>query len=100
MSVRFLMLTVAAGILAVGPLARADNAKPRSGGSSSSSAGAQHHSGSSGNSNASGSSHGSSGQSSSQDNASSPPSGRSTAEQRHPRAGTGTGDWPHHGYGY
>jgi hypothetical protein len=99
MSVRFLMLAMAAGILAGGPSVRADNARPRSGGSSSSSAGAQHHSGGSGNAHASGSSRGSSGSSAS-DNASAPPSGRSTAEQRHPRAGTGTGSWPHHGYGY
>jgi hypothetical protein len=100
MSVRFLMLAVAAGILAAGPSARADNARPRSGGSSSSSsAGAQHHSGGSGNAQASGSSRGSSGSSGSHDNGSAQPSG-SLAEQRHPRAGTGTGSWPHHGYGY
>jgi PEGA domain-containing protein len=94
MSVRFLMLALAAGVLAAGPSARADNARPRSGGSSpSSSAGAQHHSGGS-------SSPQSSGSSGSSDNSSTPSSGRSTAEQRHPRAGTGTADWPHHGYGY
>jgi hypothetical protein len=97
MSVRFLMLALAAGAFAGGSSAQADNARPRSGGSSSSSsAGSRHPSGGSGNSQASGSSHGSSGSGSGESQAS-PPSGRSTAEQRHPRAGTGTGGFPHGG---
>jgi len=101
MSVRFLVRALAAGIFAAGSTAQADNAKPRSGGSSSSSAGAQHHSGSSGSAQSSGSSHGSSG-SSGGDHGGAPPSsgGGSVAERRHPRAGTGTGDWPHHGHYY
>ena len=83
-------LTGALALGMVAGLARADQAKPRgsSGGGGGSSAGAQHHSSSGGSSpHASG---GNGGHYSS--------SSHSTAEQRHPRAGTGRG--PYHPYSY
>ena len=93
-------LTVALALGMVAGVARADQAKPRgsSGGGGSSSAGARHHSSSGGSS----SSHVSGGNNGGGHYSSS--SARSTAEQRHPRAGTGRGPYhPYHyypGYGY
>ena len=87
--------TMALALGMVAGLARADQAKPRGsgggGGGGSSSAGVHHHSSGGGSG-----SHPSSGGGGYH----SPSSSRTTAEQRHPRAGTGTGYHGHYGYSY
>jgi PEGA domain len=96
MRTRTLKMALALGLVA--GVAQADHAVPRGGnGGGSRPAGGNHHSSSGGSS-----PHVSGGR------PSSPPSGYSTAQQRHPRAGTGRGAYyyrpygyyPGHGYGY
>ena len=95
-------LTVALALGMVAGLARADQARPRSGGGGS--AGVNHHS-SGGHSSGGSAPHASGGNG----GHSSPSGGYSTAERRHPRAGTGHGAYygghyhpyyPYYGYGY
>jgi hypothetical protein len=95
---RRLAVLAVALVLAARVGAAEDKAKSRDGSSSSgsSSAGSRHHSSSS--SSSSSSKSGDSGTSSSSSSSSS--STPTPAQRRHPRAGTGTGDYPHDDYHY